>query len=161
MDGKLYRKLVGSLLYLTIARLDIAYVVVVSRYMENPHVEHWKAAKRILKYIKGTYKLGIEYQHGGDPTLVGYTNSDYAGDIDDRKSTSGYIFHLGSRPISWSSKKQSIVTLSSTEAKLEEPCHQQAHPTTIICDNQNTIKLATNPVYHARSKHIEVHHHFV
>ena len=115
VDGKLYRQLVGNLLYLTITRPDIAYAVgIVSRYMADPHIEHWKAAKRILRYIKGTYQLGIEYKYGGEPTLVGYIDSDYAGDIDDRKSTSGYIFHLGSGPMLWSSKKQSTVSLSST-----------------------------------------------
>jgi hypothetical protein len=66
----------------------------VSRLMSNPHLEHWKVAKRILRYIKGTYKLGLEYQYGGNVQLAGYTDSDWAGDTDDRKSTSGYIFHL-------------------------------------------------------------------
>ena len=78
-----------NILYLTITRPDIAYVVgIVSRYMVDPHIKHWKAAKRILRYIKGTYQLGIEYKYGEEPTLVGYTDSDHAGDIDDRKSTS-------------------------------------------------------------------------
>ena len=115
VDGKLYRQLGGNLLYLTITRPNIAYTVgIVSRYMVDPHIEHWKVAKRILRYIKCTYQLGIEYKYGGKPTLVGYTDSDYVGDIDDRKSTSGYIFHLGSGPISWSNKKQSTMSLSST-----------------------------------------------
>ena len=100
VDGKLYRQLVGNLLYLTITRPDIAYAVgIVSRYMADPHIEHWKVAKRILIYIKGTYWLDIEYKYEGEPTLIVYKYSNYAGDIDDRKSTSRYIFHLESGPI--------------------------------------------------------------
>ena len=75
--------------------------------MENPHYNHWKVAKRILRYIKGAFKLVVEYKDEGEPTLVGYTDSINAGYIDDKKSTLGDIFHLGSGPISWSSKKQS------------------------------------------------------
>ena len=77
--------------------------------MSNPHYNHWKVAKRILRYIKGSFKLGVEYKHEGELTLVAYTNFDYVGDIDDRKSTSRYIFHLGSEPISWNNKKQSTM----------------------------------------------------
>lgn len=157
VDEKLYRQLVGSLLYLTLTRPDIAYAVgIISRYMADLHIEHWKATKRILKYIKGTDQLGIEYKFGGEPTLVGYTDSEYAGNIDDRKSTSGYIFHLGSGPISWSSKKQSTVSLSYIEAEyigsskasqealwlrrlLEEIHHPQDVPTIIFCDNLSTL----------------------
>jgi hypothetical protein len=89
IDGTLYRQLVGSLLYLTATRPDIAYEVgMVSRFMSNPHLEHSNAAKIILKYIKGTYNLELEYQNGGNVQLAGYTDSDWARDIDDRKSTS-------------------------------------------------------------------------
>ncbi|XP_057840066.1 secreted RxLR effector protein 161-like [Cryptomeria japonica] len=179
VDGKLYTQLGGSLLYLTITRPVIAYAVgIVSRYMEDPHIEHWKAAKRILKYIKGTYNIGIEYNYGGEPTLVGYTDYDYASDIDDRNSTSNYILHLGSGPISWGNKKQYAVSLSSIEAEyvvsskasqealwlrrvLEETHHRQDFPAIIFYDNQSTIKFAKNIVYHAISKNVEVHHHFV
>jgi len=93
-------------------RPDIAYAVgMVSRFMSDPHIEHWNVAKRILRYIKGTYKLGLEYQSGGNVQLAGYTN--WAGDTHDRKSTSGYIFYLDLGAISWSSKKQATISLSS------------------------------------------------
>jgi hypothetical protein len=178
-DGTLYRKLVGSLLYLTATRPDIAYAVgMVSRFMSDPHLEHWNAAKRILRYIKGTYNLGLEYQNGGNVQLAGYTDSDWAGDTDDRKSTSGYIFYLDLGAISWSSKKQATISLSSTEAEykgatlatqeatwlrgiLAELNHPQTEATTIYCDNQSTIQLTKNPVFHARTKHIEIYHHYV
>ena len=134
--------------------------------------------KRILRYIKGTYHLGLEYQYGGKVQLVGYTDSDWAGDVEERRSTSGYVFHIDSGEISWSSKKQAIVSLSSTKAEykgatiatqeatwirgiLAELNHSQTTATTIYCDNQSTIQLTKNPVFHARTKHIEIHHHYV
>ncbi|XP_021974388.1 secreted RxLR effector protein 161-like [Helianthus annuus] len=118
IDEGVYRSLVGSLMYLTNTRPDIMFAVSkVSRFMECLKRSHWEAAKRILKYIKGTQELGITYSKGGKKHLMGYSDSDYAGNIDDSKSTSGYIFHLGSGPISWQSKKQKVVALSSTEAE--------------------------------------------
>jgi hypothetical protein len=89
----------------------------VSKYMQEPHDLHQKAAKRILRYVKGTSSFGIHYVEGSCLDLVGYTNSDWAGDSTDRKSTLGYVLYLGSRPICWSSKKQSTITLSSVEAE--------------------------------------------
>ena len=97
VDATLYRQLVGSLIYLTHTRPDLAFAVgMVSRFMQEPHELHWKAAKCILHYIKGTHTHGIHYAAGTGLQLVGYTDSDYAGDLDSRKSTSGYIFNLGS-----------------------------------------------------------------
>jgi hypothetical protein len=113
-----------------------------------------------------------------DVELTGFSDSDWAGNPDDRRSTSGYAFHIGSGVVSWSSKKQPTVSLSSTEAEykalssatceavwlrriLEDVEEKQKGPTCINCDNQSAIKLAHNPVYHARSKHIELQHHFV
>ncbi|BBG98714.1 ADP glucose pyrophosphorylase large subunit 1, partial [Prunus dulcis] len=109
VDATEYKQLVGSLLYLTATRPDLMYAVgLISRYMEKPTEMHLQAAKRILRYLKGTMELGIGYKKG---------DSDYAGDVDDRKSTSGYVFMLGTGAISWSSKKQPVVSLYTTEAE--------------------------------------------
>ena len=106
VDPTLYKSLVGSLRYLTITRPDIMFAVgLVSRYMEEPRQEHFKAAKRILRYVRGSIDQGLFYAHCEDPRLVGYTDNDYGGDLDERKSTSGYMFNIGSAAFSWSSKK--------------------------------------------------------
>ncbi|XP_038896261.1 secreted RxLR effector protein 161-like [Benincasa hispida] len=143
---------------------DIMYVVsLINMFMESPTELHLLAAKRILHYLKGTPGLGILYQKGEKLNLVGFNDSDYAGDLHDRKSTSGYVFMLGSGAILWSSKKQPIVTLSATEAELVaatscayqaiwlrnilENLHYKQEETSIIhCDNTSTIKLSRNSV---------------
>ena len=118
VDDKTYRSIVGSLIFLTHTRLDITYSVsLVSRYMKNPSEIHMKAAKRILRYVNGTKEFGILYSSSESFILIGYTNSDWAGSVDDRKSTSGYVFHMGSGAISWASKKQPVVALSTAEAE--------------------------------------------
>uniref|UniRef100_A0A251T6N3 Putative zinc finger, CCHC-type n=1 Tax=Helianthus annuus TaxID=4232 RepID=A0A251T6N3_HELAN len=178
-DESMYRSLVGSLMYLTNTRPDIMFAVSkVSRFMESPKRSHWEAAKRILKYVKGTLDQGITYSKGGKQKLVGFSDSDYAGNVDDSKSTSGYIFHLGSGPISWQSKKQKVVALSSTEAEymaltlagcqaiwlkgiLDELQGKDNYSIPIYCDNKSTICLAKDPVYHGKSKHIRVKYHFI
>ncbi|KAI3821705.1 hypothetical protein L1987_09277 [Smallanthus sonchifolius] len=117
IDPSLYRSLVGSLMYLTNTRPDIMFTVSkISRFMEEPTKTHWEAGKRILRYIKGTLDYGIVYTEG-NRKLVGFSDSDYAGNLDESKSTSGYVFHLGSGVISWQSKKQKAIALSSTEAE--------------------------------------------
>ena len=85
--------------------------------MQTPHKSHWKVAKRILRYIRGTIQFGIHYSTGGKPLLVGFTDSDWADDLDDQKSTARYVFSLGSGPITWACKKQQALALSSTEAE--------------------------------------------
>ncbi|KAJ3676254.1 hypothetical protein LUZ60_003666 [Juncus effusus] len=118
VDVSKYRSLVGSLRYLTCTRPDIAYSVgVVSRFMEEPRYSHWKAIKRILRYIRGTESLGLYYSKTNEYKLVGYSDSDWCGDVDDRKSTSGYVFYIGDTSFTWMSKKQPIVTLSTCEAE--------------------------------------------
>ncbi|KAL8094563.1 hypothetical protein AgCh_036190 [Apium graveolens] len=107
VNPTLFKSLVGSLMYLTFTRPDIMYAVgLVSRYMEKPKQDHFIAAKRILRYIKGTLDHGLFYTHSQDSKLVGYSDSDYSGDLDDGKNTSGYAFYIGSGIFSWSSKKQ-------------------------------------------------------
>ncbi|CAI0540875.1 unnamed protein product [Linum tenue] len=152
-----------------------------SRYMEAPTRQHLLAAKRVLRYLKGTQGYGIWYKQGsGEDSLMGFTDSDYAGDSDDRKSTSGYIYFLAGGAVSWASKKQPVVTLSTTEAEFVAAAYCAAQGvwlrriladigwkssvekgTVIMCDNSSTIKLSKNPVLHGRSKHIDVIFHFL
>ncbi|KAK2442749.1 putative mitochondrial protein [Trifolium repens] len=179
VDVTLFKQIVGSLMYLTATRPDIMFAVcLISRYMEKPTDEHLLAAKKVLRYVKGTVEFGVQYLKNGEPELLGYTDSDYAGDIDDRKSTSGYVFMLGAGAISWSSKKQPVVTLSTTEAEfiaaascacqavwmrriLDKLGYPQDKRTLILCDNSSTIKLSKNPVMHGKSKHIDIRFHFL
>jgi hypothetical protein len=157
-------------MYLTATHPDLMFVVsLISRYMEHPTESYLLAAKRILRYVKGTTKFGMFYRKGGDTEFCGYTDSDYAGDEDNRKSTSGYVFMMNSSAISWSSKKQPVVTLSTTEAEfivaassacqvvwlrriLKSLNHVLSGPTVVYCDNISAIRLSKNPVMHGHSK---------
>ncbi|KAG6401917.1 hypothetical protein SASPL_138785 [Salvia splendens] len=179
VDPTLCKSLVGSMRYLTCSRPDILYATgLVSRYMENPTTSHFKAAKRILRYLRGTIDYGLVYSHTNDYKLVGYSNSDWAGDNDDRKSTSGYVFYMGDTAFTWMSKKQPIVTLSTCEAEYVAAtfsvCHavwlrsllaklgwSQNEPTTICVDNKSAIALSKNVVFHNRSKHIDTRFHYI
>jgi hypothetical protein len=115
VDSTLYKKIVGSLMYLTVTRPDITFIVsLISRYMEHPTAMHLQATKRVLRYVKGTVIFGVFYKKEGNQELLGYTDSDYAGDQNDRNNTSGYVFLMSSGVVSWSSKKQPVVTLSTT-----------------------------------------------
>ena len=108
VNNKLYRQLIGCLLYLTHTRPEVSYAVsVASRFMDQPHEIHWKAAKRILNFVQGTRTHGIFYKAKSYLYLIGFIDSDWEGDNIDRKSTSGYVFMLAEGPIIWSSKKQS------------------------------------------------------
>ncbi|KAE8736044.1 hypothetical protein F3Y22_tig00000218pilonHSYRG00253 [Hibiscus syriacus] len=165
-DATMYRQLVGSLIYLTLTRPDISYAVgVMSRYMQNPKKPHLEAVRRILRYVKNTIDYGLLYKKGEDCKLVGYCDADYAGDHDTRRSTTGYVFKLGSGTISWCSKRQPTVSLSTTEAEyraaaqestwliqLMNNLHQPVdYAIPLYCDNQSAIRLAENPVFHART----------
>jgi transposase InsO family protein len=153
-------------------------VSVMSRYMQNPKKPHLEAVRRILRYVKSTIDYGLLYKKGEDCKLVGYCDADYAGDHDTRRSTTGYVFKLGSGTISWCSKRQPTVSLSTTEAEyraaamaaqestwlmqLMRDLHQPIdYAVSLHCDNQSAIRLAKNPEFHARTKHVEVHYHFV
>ncbi|XP_070664639.1 secreted RxLR effector protein 161-like [Malus domestica] len=153
-------------------------VSAISRYMERPTEMYLNAAKRILRYVKGTINYEVFYNSQGGSDFVGFTDSDYAGDIDDRKSTSGHVFMINSGAITWSSKKQQIVTLSTTEAELmaatscacqaiwlrrmlEALGDKQEGSTIIFYDKISAIKLSRNLVMHGRSKHIDVRFHFL
>ncbi|GJT46274.1 retrovirus-related pol polyprotein from transposon TNT 1-94 [Tanacetum coccineum] len=173
-----YASAVGSLMFAMICtRPDIAHAVgVVSRYMAEPGRGHWDAVKRILRYIKGTSDVALCF---GDSDLIvkGYVDSDYAGDLDGSKSTIGYVFTLSGGTVSWVSKLQSVVAMSTTEAEyvaaaqaskeavwlkmlLEELGHKQ-EKITLFCDNQSALYLARNPAFHSKTKHIRVQYHFV
>ncbi|KAI5345722.1 hypothetical protein L3X38_013599 [Prunus dulcis] len=155
---------------------DIVHTVsVVSRFMNDPSNHHFAAVKRILRYVQGTKGYGIKYTQEKESILVGFTDSDWAGAIDDRRSTSGHVFFLGSRVISWSSKKQSTMALSTAAVEyilatstaceavwirriLADLRQEQNTPTNLYCDNMSTIVMTKNPVFHSRSKHIELRH---
>ena len=139
---------------------------------------HWEAGKRVLRYIKGTFDHGILYKQVETPRLIAYCDSDYGGSIDDSQSISGYVFSFGSGMISWQSKKQKVVALSSAEAEymsitlvgcqaiwmrgiLKELKHPQEKPTVIYCDNKSAIALTKNPVYHGKNKHVRIKYHFI
>ncbi|KAL0441844.1 UNVERIFIED_CONTAM: Retrovirus-related Pol polyprotein from transposon TNT 1-94 [Sesamum radiatum] len=150
VDGSMYRSLIGSLLYLTATRPDIMFATcLLSRFMQSPSQVHYAAAKRILRYLRGS--------------------------VDDMKSTSGYTFSLGSGIFSWASKKQATVAQSSAEAeyiaaaatsnqaiwlrRILEDGEKQEEPTTIYCDNKSAIAITKNPVQHSRTKHIDIKYH--
>ncbi|XP_059067506.1 secreted RxLR effector protein 161-like [Cryptomeria japonica] len=117
-DSTILRKLDASLMYLTTTRLDIMYEVsLIYRFMDAPKNSHWQARKRLLRYIVGTMNHGILYSTSDDFQLVGYLDSDFVRSINDIKSTSGYAFHLGTCVVAWASKKQPIVTISSTKVE--------------------------------------------
>jgi hypothetical protein len=178
VDIRKYRQLVGSLIFLCNTRPDICFAVgVVSRFSNKSKETHWKAALRVLKYIVGTLNYGIFYKPTTEE-LSGYCDSDWAGDGDSRKSVSGYCFSIGSGAVSWTSKKQPTVALSSTEAEYKAACIAACEvvwlrrilmdvavpirtPTVLRCDNQSCMAIAKNPVFHARTKHIEIQYHYV
>ena len=175
-----FQKAIGSLMYLMLGtRPDIAFPVsCLSRHMANPIQSHTSAVKRVFRYLNGSQDLELVFQGELQP-LQGYTDSSFADDRTTRRSTSGYFFHVGSGAISWSSKRQPTVALSSCEAEytaetqaakeaiwlrrlLQEMLQQvNQNPTTIFADNQGAIALAKNPQFHARTKHIDTHVHFV
>lgn len=177
LDATSFKQLVGSLRYLTATRPDLIYSVnMVSQFMESPGEPHLAAVKHILRYVKGTRDFVIQYGRGRDAGLEGYVDNDYAGDESDRKSTTGYAFMFGGGAVSWASKKQPIVTLSTIEAEYVAAAYgacqavwlrnvlidigfDQREKTTLFCDNSYAIKLSSNLVLHGRSKHISIRYH--
>ncbi|KMQ85201.1 integrase core domain protein [Lasius niger] len=176
-----FRKAVGSLMFLAIvSRPDIAYSVnAFSKYLNNYDESHWLAVKRIVKYLKGTLDLGIRYGSGKSLLqVVGYSDADYANDIETRRSTTGYVFMLVNGPVTWSSQRQKLVTLSTTEAKyvaaasaakemiwlrklLSDIGHGCSEATVLFIDNQSAIRLVKNPEFHKRTKHIAIRFHII
>uniref|UniRef100_A0A8R7U4Q1 Reverse transcriptase Ty1/copia-type domain-containing protein n=1 Tax=Triticum urartu TaxID=4572 RepID=A0A8R7U4Q1_TRIUA len=179
-DATEYRSIIGCLRYLVNTRPDIALAVGVrSRYMEAPSTRHWTAVKQILRYIRGTLHYGCSYMKGsGAPSLVGFSNSDHGGDVDDRKSTSGVVFFLGGSVVTWTSQKQKVVATSSCEAEyvaaaaatcqgvwlsrlLADLTGRSVEKFQLYIDNKSAIALSKNPVHHDRSKHIDIKYHFI
>jgi len=178
-DPSLYQLLVRALQYLTITRPDIAHVVsVVSQFMHKPSISHFQAVKRILRYVKGTLRFGLSFTPSSSKELITYSDADWAGCPDSHRSVSGYAIYFGGALVSWSSKKQPMVSRSSckseyralaytaTEVKWLRHLLQDLHvsspsPPVLLCDNQSSIFLAVNPVSHKRSKHIDLDYHFV
>ncbi|KAL0270634.1 UNVERIFIED_CONTAM: hypothetical protein PYX00_007980 [Menopon gallinae] len=180
MKHKPYRELIGCLVYLSKAtRPDIAFAAMtLGRYCNDPGKEHWTLAKRVLRYLKATPELGIKYSRNVKQ-LEAFTDSDWAGNVDDRRSCSGNVLMLAGGPISWMSKLQSSVSLSTMEAEyvaIREVTkevvyvsrlinhmlfrHYVKEPISVYCDNQSAIELSKNPVFHKRSKHIDIAYHY-
>ncbi|MCO5564727.1 hypothetical protein L7F22_018395 [Adiantum nelumboides] len=176
-DVTMYRQIVGSLIYLTISWPHLSYTVGLESYAV-PRKPHLDVVRRTLRYASATLDYALFYDANTELQLSGFKDADGAGSACDRRSTNGFMFSLGSAAITWSSKKQPTVALSSTEAEYKgaavAACEvawlellvgdlgiQVQRPVVIHCDNLNSIQLARNSVFHARTKHIEVHYHFI
>ena len=174
-----FRRLVGKLIYLTITRPDISFAVqVLSQFMHAPTEDHMAAAKHVLRYLRSTPDLGILLSANSSPTLTGYCDSDWGSCCDSRKSTTGFCILLGSAPVSWKVKKQTVVARSSAEAEyramatayceiiwllslLQDLGLTNLTPVTLYCDNQAALHISANPVFHERTKHIEIDCHYI
>ena len=178
VDSSLYRSMIGSILYIIASRPDISYSVgVCAKYQANSKEPHMIALKRIIKYVKNTADFDVWYSKDTNDVLVGYSNADQARNADDRKSTSGGYFYVGNNLVSWMSKKQNSISLSTAEAEyiaagscctqllqMQKLLHDygicQEH-LTIYCDNTSAINISKNPIQHSQTKHIEIRHHFI
>ena len=175
-----YREIVGSLMYLmTSTRPDLAFAVgKLARFMNCHGPAHHAAANHVLRYIASTPTRGLIYKRMSQPHLVGFSDSDYAGDIDNRRSTSGYLFMLSGAAITWKSTLQSTVALSTAEAEymgLTDAAKEAIYlrnllsdfglsptsPVLVYGDNQSSIAISKNPINHSAMKHVHVKHHFV
>ncbi|KAE9212782.1 hypothetical protein PF004_g15533 [Phytophthora fragariae] len=181
MRGKPYKSLIGSLLYITTCtRPDVAYIVTqLSQFLENPGQQHWKAAIRVLRYLKTTKDFGIVYSgNNGKAVLEVYTDADWGSNLDGRRSVSGIMMMIGGAPGVFKSKYQRTVGLSSAEAEymalslctqevlwtratLKDLGHEQVGATQVWEDNQGAIALASNAGYNARTKHVDIRHHYI
>ncbi|OXA40185.1 Copia protein [Folsomia candida] len=174
-----YQELIGSLLFLArVTRPDIAYAVTkLSQFNTCYDKTHWDAAQDVLLYLRRTGTLGIQYECNSEFVISAYTDSDFAGDKNDRKSTTGFATFVNDSLITWCSQKQDVVTLSSTEAEYTALCagakevawlrkfaeeigREQEEPTTIMVDNTSAIRLVDNPEFHKRTKHVDVKYHY-
>lgn len=178
-DPTEYRSVVGSLQYLAFTRPDISYSVnKLSQFMHAPTADHWTAVKRVLRYLAGTPDKGIFLRCGNSINLHAFSDADWAGDADDFISTNGYIVYIGHHPVSWSSKKQTTIARSSTEAEYRSVANTSSEltwissllhelgiritrPPTIYCDNVGATYLCANPVFHSRMKHVALDYHFI
>lgn len=178
-DPTAYRSLAGALQYLTFTRPEISYAVhQICLFMHSQRQPHLQALKRIIRYIQGTKSHGLQLIKGSINTLTAYSDADWAGCPDTRRSTSGYCVYLGSNLVSWSSKRQQTVSRSSAEAEYKGVANTVAElcwirnlllelgcpiskTSVVYCDNISSVYLASNPVKHQRTKHVEIDIHFV
>ncbi|GMI96958.1 hypothetical protein HRI_003365100 [Hibiscus trionum] len=178
VDRGRYQRLVGKLIYLSHTRPDIAFgVSVISQFMHAPREKHLEAAYRILRYLKGTPCKGLHFKKDVNRSIEVYTDADWAGVVNDRRSTSGYCSYVWGNLVTWRSKKQSVVARSSAEAEYRALSHgicegmwlqrlmgelklSYTKPITLYCDNQ-AVSIAHNPVHHDRTKHVEIDRHFI
>lgn len=179
IDETLYRTLIGSLMYLTATRPDIMNATsILSWYIHCASEIHFQAAKRIVRYIKGTIDYGLKFCQVKNSILHGYSNSDWASCVDDMRSTSGYCFSFGSAIFSWSSKKQEVIAQSTAKEKyvvaiatmnqaiwirklMVDLQIEQKESTQILIDNQAAISIAKNPVFHGKTKHFKLKLYFL
>ncbi|XP_031258371.1 secreted RxLR effector protein 161-like [Pistacia vera] len=180
MENIPYTNVIGSTMYVMIStRPDLAFAIsLLSRYMSNPGIEHWVALEWLLRYINSSVHVGLDYcKRNIALDLVGYVDSDFAGDRDTRKSTTAYYFTLGGNYVSWKSQLQPLVALSTTEAEymavtntfkeanwlqgILKEANLLEGLVTVYSDSQSVIHLCKNPVYHERTKHVDVRFHFV
>jgi hypothetical protein len=177
VDQKVYRSMIGSLLYLCASRPDIMlFVCMCARFQADPKEVHLRAVKGIMRYLVYTPKFGLWYPKGSTFDLIGYSDADWAWCKIDRKSTSGTCQFLGRSLVSWASKKQNSVALSTAEAEYIAAGHYCAQliwmrqtlreygyklsKVPLLCDNESAIRITENPVEHSRTKHIDIRHHF-
>ncbi|XP_055603735.1 uncharacterized protein LOC129751963 [Uranotaenia lowii] len=173
-----FKEAVGCLSFTAqVTRPDISYAVnAVSQFCSNPGRQHWEAVKKIIRYLKGTTTNKLEYSKRGSSELVGFSDADWGGDPDNRRSTTGYVFTMQGGAISWNVKKQPTVALSSCEAEymaLSRTIQEamwwtnlrsqifEEEPVLIHCDNQGAISIAGNGAYNPRTKHVSIRYHFV
>lgn len=178
VDQTKYRSMIGSLLYLTASRPDISYSVgVCARFQANPKESHLEAVKRIIRYISGSITCGVFYTYATNAEIAGYSDADWGGNLQDRKSTSGGCFFVGKNLVAWHSKKQNCTSLSTAEAEYVAAgscCTQMLWmknmlkdygipqgKLVIFCDNTSAINISKNPVQHTRTKHIDIRYHFI
>jgi len=178
-DSTQYRHLVGRLIYLTITRPDLSYAVhILSQFMQNPREERMDAAKRVLRYLKGSPGQGILLQHNSNLQVYAFCDSDWGACPITRRSLTGFLVTLGGSPVAWKTKKQGTVSLSSAEAEYRAMATATSEliwikaflaamgvfldkPMQLFCDNQAALHIAKNPVFHERTKRIEIDCHFV
>lgn len=178
-DSTKYRSMVGALQYLTLTSPNISFAVnKVCQFLHAPTTVHWCAAKRILRYVQGTIHLGLKIGDSKSTTVSAFSDADWAGCVDDRRSIGGFAVFLGGNLISWAARKQATVSRSSTEVEYKVLANATAEmmwvqkllvelgvphaPTARLwCDNLGAKYLSANPVFHARTKHIEIDFHFV
>ncbi|GJR63270.1 zinc finger, CCHC-type containing protein [Tanacetum coccineum] len=179
VDATYYRSLIGSLRYLLHTRPDLSYSVgLLSRFMQDPKDHHLKAVKQVIRYIKGTKEHGIIYKKEGGCKITGYSDSSYGINTDQGRGTTGIVFYFGEAPITWCTQKQPTVALSSCESEfmaatgaacqalwikrlLSELTGWAEKRITLKVDNVSAIALVRNPVFHGRSKHIDIRYHFI